>query len=125
MKDENDLIPDNEPKQCDGIIENDHMIVSGVIDKNGSHLNCVEAPMNGTGSVETGNEGGVHEVNEDREQVCGDRLDHFGVISVHHDGYIRFWDYEVQYHIPFLSRCSRAHMISLLHRQHSGILKYC
>ena len=45
------------------------------------------------GKVEE-NEGGDG-VQEDVEEHFQEVLDHLGVVSVHHDGYIRFWNFEV------------------------------
>ena len=41
------------------------------------------------------NEGGDDGMQEDVEGQPQEVLDYLGVVSVHHDGYIRFWNFEV------------------------------
>lgn len=41
------------------------------------------------------NEGDDDGMQEDVEGQFQEILDHLGVVSVHHDGYIRFWNFEV------------------------------
>jgi hypothetical protein len=81
------------------INEDEGNLENGNIDEGGSQHSDGPGDNEMSVSGERGEEmeDGMHEeeLNEDTEKQFQQSLDHLGIISVHHDGYIRFWNYEV------------------------------
>ncbi len=95
-------LSENVVNENEGNLESGNIDAGGIIDEGGSQ---------GSGGCEPGGkemsvseeraekieEDGMQEeeLNKDAEQQFQESIDHLGIISAHHDGYIRFWNYEV------------------------------